>query len=75
MSALITRYGSGLLRFAVLAAVPALLLLGVAIACGLLRTAALVLFAALLVLRGLMRGLERVGTAVPGPRLRIGGVA
>lgn len=48
---------------------PAALLLGVAIACGVVRTAALALFAVLLVLRAVMVGLERLGAALPSPRL------
>lgn len=69
MNALVKRYGRELARFAVRAGMPAVLLLGLAIVCGLVRTAALAVFAVLLVLRAAMRGLERAGTAVPSPRM------
>ena len=68
MNALVKRYGRELARFAVSAAVPAVLLLGLAIACGLVRTAALAVFAVLLAMRAVMVGLERAGAAVPSPR-------
>ena len=74
MNALVKRYGRELARFAVSAAVPAVLLLCLAVACGLVRTAALAVLAVLLVLRAAMRGLEAAGTAVPSPRMG-GGLA
>lgn len=68
--------GRELVRFAavaVTAAVPAMVLLVLAVASGLVRTALLGVFALVVGLRAAMWGLERAGALLPTPGPRLGG--
>lgn len=63
---------AGLLRFTVVTVLPVALVFALALASGLVRTAGVGLFLLGVALRGVMAGIERVGTWVPVPRFGAG---
>lgn len=68
MRELTRRYGMPAARFAVTTVLPAALLAVVAVLIGVVRTAALLGFGVLALLRVGFLGLQRLGELVPGPR-------
>ncbi|KAA5836064.1 hypothetical protein F1721_06915 [Saccharopolyspora hirsuta] len=59
-------------RFAVTTVLPAVVLVLLAVVSGAARTAGLVLFGAVVVLRRVWAGADRLGEIAPAPRLRLG---
>jgi hypothetical protein len=55
-------------RFAVVTVLPALLLVGLAVVSGAVRTTSLLVFGLIAVLRGVMVGVDRLGERAPAPR-------
>ncbi|MEU6263892.1 hypothetical protein [Saccharopolyspora shandongensis] len=59
-------------RFAVVTVLPALLLVGLAVVSGAVRTTSLLAFGLIAVLRGVMAGVDRLGERAPSPRFLSG---